>query len=126
MQVSFVGLAVCAITLIVAYYSRGMLIIGLVASLAFGSTAMMTLTSLGGSSPLIYTLFAALLVMAVTARRRICLDLGNDFGSIRPIWVLSALWPTRSWGLVPFLASLPVRPASSCNPGRDCRWSKPR
>jgi hypothetical protein len=91
MQVSLVGLMVCAITLIVAYYSRGMLIIGLVASLAFGSTAMMTLSSLGGSSPLIYTLFAALLVMAVAARRRIWLDLGNVLGSIRPIWVLSAL-----------------------------------
>jgi hypothetical protein len=48
---SFIGFAVCAITLIVAYHSRGMLNIGLVASLAFGSTAMMTRTSLGVRHP---------------------------------------------------------------------------
>jgi hypothetical protein len=42
-----------------------MLIIGLIASQAFGATAVMTLTFLGGSSPLIYTMFAALLVTAL-------------------------------------------------------------
>ncbi|MER9924818.1 non-homologous end-joining DNA ligase [Mesorhizobium sp. M0048] len=91
MQVSLPGLLVCAAILVVAYYSRGMLIIGLIASQAFGATALMTLTFLGGSSPLIYTMFAALLVMAVTARRRIWFDLGSVFGSIRPVWVLTSL-----------------------------------
>ncbi|WFP75880.1 hypothetical protein [Mesorhizobium sp. WSM4906] len=91
MQFSIPGLAVCAAVLIVAYYSRGMLIIGLMASLAFGSTAAMTLTSLGGSTPLIYTLFAALLVTAVTARRYVWFELGSVFGSIRSIWILMSL-----------------------------------
>jgi len=91
MQVSLPGLAVCAFLLVSAYCSRGMLIIGLVASLAFGATAAMTLTSLGGSSPLIYTVFAALLVTAVAARRRIWFDLGGVFGSIRPVWILTSL-----------------------------------
>ncbi|MGN6534150.1 MAG: hypothetical protein ACTHKQ_00295, partial [Mesorhizobium sp.] len=65
MQLSIAGLSVCAVILIVAFNSRGTLIVALLASLAFGSTAAMTLTSLGGSSPLIYTLFAMLLVTAV-------------------------------------------------------------
>lgn len=87
MQMSLPGLLVVVAILVVAYYSRGMLIIGLVASQAFGATAVVTLTFLGGSSPLIYTIFAALLVMAVAARRRIWFDFGSVFGSIRPVWV---------------------------------------
>lgn len=91
MQVSIPGLTVCAAILIVAYFSRGMLIIGLIASMAFGATAAMILTALGGSSPQIYTLFAALLVMAVTARPHLWFELGSVFGSIRPIWILASL-----------------------------------
>jgi O-Antigen ligase len=91
MQVSFAGLIVCAGVLLVGHLCRGCLIIGLVASLAFGSTALMTLSSLGGASPLIYTFFAALLVIAVAVRRRIWHDLGDVFGKIRPIWVLCSL-----------------------------------
>ncbi|RVC40339.1 hypothetical protein EN779_37010, partial [Mesorhizobium sp. M4B.F.Ca.ET.088.02.2.1] len=60
-------------------------------SMAFGATAAMILTALGGSSPQIYTLFAALLVMAVTARRHLWFELGSVFGSIRPIWILASL-----------------------------------
>jgi len=91
MQMSLPGLLVAVAILVVAYYSRGMLIIGLVASQAFGATAVMTLTFLGGSSPLIYTIFAALLVTAVAARRRIWFDLGSVFGSMRPVWILTSL-----------------------------------
>jgi len=91
MQVSLPGLLVCAAILAIAYYSRGMLIVGLIASQAFGATAVMTLTFLGGSSPLIYTIFEALLVAAVAARRRIWFDLGSVFGSIRPVWILTSL-----------------------------------
>lgn len=91
MQVSLPGLLVCAAILAIAYYSRGMLIVGLIASQAFGATAVMTLTFLGGSSPLIYTMFEALLVAAVAARRRIWFDLGSVFGSIRPVWILASL-----------------------------------
>ncbi|WP_255876107.1 O-antigen ligase family protein [Sinorhizobium fredii] len=91
MQISFVGLLVCAGILLVGYLCRGPLIIGLIASLPFGATAFMTLSSLGGSSPLIYTFFAVLLVTAVAMRRRIWRDLGDVFGKIRPLWVLCSL-----------------------------------
>jgi hypothetical protein len=91
MQPSLAGFVVCAGVLLVGCYCRAPLIIGLVASLAFGSTALMTLTSLGGSSPLIYTFFSAILVTAVAARKRIWQDLGDVFGKIRPVWVLVAL-----------------------------------
>ncbi|TPL79599.1 hypothetical protein FJ950_27595 [Mesorhizobium sp. B2-3-14] len=91
MQISPAGLVVCAAVLLLAYYYRAPLIVGLVASLAFGSTALMTLSSLGGSSPLIYTFFGALLLMGVAARRRIWQDLGDVFGKIRPVWVLIGL-----------------------------------
>jgi hypothetical protein len=91
MQISIVGLIVCAGILLIGYYCRALLIIGLIASLAFGATALMTLSSLGGSSPLIYTFFATLLVTAVAARRRIWREVGNVFGKIRPIWVLCCL-----------------------------------
>ncbi|ACP22788.1 putative transmembrane protein (plasmid) [Sinorhizobium fredii NGR234] len=91
MQVSFVGLIVCAGILLIGYYWRAPLIIGVIASLAFGATAFMTLSSVGGSSPLIYTLFAALLVTAVATRRWIWQDLGDVFGKIRPLWILCGL-----------------------------------
>lgn len=88
MQVSAIGLLVCAAILVTGYYCRSPLVIGLITSLAFGSTALMTLSSLGGSSPLIYTFFSALLIMAVAFRRRIWTDLGDVFGKIRPVWIL--------------------------------------
>jgi hypothetical protein len=91
MQVSLPGLLVCVVILAIAYYARGMLMVGLIASQAFGATAVVTLTFLGGSSPLIYTLFETLLIAAVAARRRIWLDLGSVFGSIRPLWVLASV-----------------------------------
>jgi hypothetical protein len=91
MQISFIGLMICAGILATGYLFRAPLIIGLVASLAFGSTALVTLSSLGGSSPLIYTFFGVLLVSAVATRRRIWQDLGDVFGKIRPIWVLCSL-----------------------------------
>jgi hypothetical protein len=91
MQVSLPGLLVCGAILVAAYYSSGMLIVALIASQAFGATAVVTLTFLGGSSPLIYTVFAALLVTAVAARRRIWFDLGSVFGRIRPLWILTSL-----------------------------------
>lgn len=91
MQISAIGLLICMGILVAGYYCRSPLVIGLIASLAFGSTALMTLSSLGGSSPLIYTFFAALLITAVAFRRRIWTDLGDVFGKIRPVWILVSL-----------------------------------
>jgi len=91
MQISFVGLLICAGILLVGAFCRSPLIIGLIVSLAFGATAFVTLTAVGGSSPLIYTFFAALLITAVAARRPFPRELGNVFGQIRVLWVLCSL-----------------------------------
>jgi hypothetical protein len=88
MGISAVGILVCLALAAVAWRAGEPLIIGLLASLAFGSTAVLTL---GGSSPLIYAFFAAALVAAVAARRRVWRDLGAVFGRIPAIWVLCAL-----------------------------------
>ena len=88
MGLSVVGVAVCFAIAAVGYYARGPLIVGLLASMAFGSTAVL---ALGGSSPLIYAYFAAMLVAAVAARRRISRNIGDVFGAIRPIWVLCSI-----------------------------------
>lgn len=91
MQILPMGLLVCAGILLLAWLHRSVLIVGLVASLAFGATALVTLTSLGGSSPLIYTAFSALLIAAVALRRGFLKDLGGVFATVRPIWVLCFL-----------------------------------
>lgn len=91
MQISFIGLLICAGILLVGAFCRSPLIIGLIVSLAFGATAFVTLVAVGGSSPLIYTFFAALLITAVAARRRFPRELGNVFGKVRPLWVLCSL-----------------------------------
>jgi hypothetical protein len=88
MGISAVGILVCLAIAGVAWRAGEPLIIGLLASLAFGSTAVLTL---GGSSPLIYAFFAAGLVAAVAARRRVWRDLGAVFGRIPAVWVLCAL-----------------------------------
>lgn len=91
MQFSIAGLIVCMAILAVGYYCRGTLIVGLLASMAFGSTAIVTLSSLGGSSPLIYTFFVGLMLLAVAARRKIWQDLGYVFGNVGPFWPLAGL-----------------------------------
>jgi hypothetical protein len=67
------------------------LIIGFFASLPFGSTAFATLNSLGGSSPLIYTLFILGLFCVVAARRTLISDLGAVFTYYKTAWIVCAL-----------------------------------
>ncbi|QFI70122.1 hypothetical protein [Sinorhizobium alkalisoli] len=91
MHISIVGILICVGILLIGAYCRSPLIIGLIVSLAFGATAFVTLVAIGGSSPLIYTFFAALLITAVITRRRFPREIGNTFGKIRPLWVLCGL-----------------------------------
>jgi hypothetical protein len=91
MSVSAAGLIVWIVLLIVSRLAGSALIIGFFASLPFGSTAFITLNSLGGSSPLIYTLFALALIASVAARRSLLTNLGAAFANYRVLWVAAAL-----------------------------------
>ncbi len=96
------GFLVCGVLLVVGQRLGGPLIIGLIASLAFGSTAIMTLSAIGGATPLIYAVFCGLLVLAAVARRTIRRDLGIVFGQLRVVWVLCLLTAYITVGAVLF------------------------
>jgi hypothetical protein len=91
LQPSVVGILVCAAILAFACWPARSLLVGLMASLAFGATAVATLGSLGGSSPLIYTLFAALLLAALPLTRHIRGDIVTVFRYSRSAWLVCAL-----------------------------------
>ena len=59
------GFVVFAVLFLLGRNLGNAAIIGLLASLPFGSTAFVQLTSLGGSTPLIFTLFVIVLVLTV-------------------------------------------------------------
>src|SRR5690606_23770105 len=67
------------------------MLVALMASLAFGSTSIATLSSLGGSSPLIYTVFCGLLILSVAARRTALQDLGRAFTIYPAFWLVTLL-----------------------------------
>lgn len=85
------GLIVSACLLIVGYLLGAPLLIGLFASLPFGSTSFATLTAIGGSSPLIYTLFASGFIVLVALRRKVLRDLGVLFTTQMSPWIVLAL-----------------------------------
>jgi hypothetical protein len=91
MHPSPVGLLVCAAILAFGCWPARSLFVGLIASMAFGATALATLGSLGGSSPLIYTLFAALVLATLPLRRHIRGDIGVVFRHGYAAWVVAAL-----------------------------------
>lgn len=91
MQISVIGTGVVLMIFAVVFAMRLSVFTALMISLAFGSTSFATLTSLGGSSPLIYTIGAAALVISVAARRHIWKDIGKLFGSSVIPWVVCAL-----------------------------------
>src|ERR1700730_8267004 len=59
---SAAGALVFIALLLIGRLTGGAIIVGLFASLAFGSTAIVAIPALGNSSPLIYTIFALLLI----------------------------------------------------------------
>jgi hypothetical protein len=91
MTLSIPGLLVWLALLLVGRMAGGALIIGFFASLPFGSTAFATLNSLGGSSPLIYTLFILGFFCAVAARRTLLSDLSRVFTLHKSVWLICAL-----------------------------------
>lgn len=91
MTVSVAGLLVCAGLWALGCFLRAPIIVGLFASLPFGSTAFATIGALGGSSPLIYTLFVLLLVAGIALRRHLYQDLVDQFRSSWVPWVVCGL-----------------------------------
>jgi hypothetical protein len=91
MQASVIGILVFQAILLASYFLRGSLLTAVMISLPFGSTSVLTLTSLGGSSPLVYTFCAATLLLAVAARRRFWNDVGTVLGQIQATWIVMGL-----------------------------------
>jgi hypothetical protein len=91
MQVSAVGLLVCVGLLLLGYCLRAPLIVALLASLAFGTTAVVTLDSLGSSSPLIFILFAFLFSLSVLARKTTLHELGALLAKSQAAWIVCSL-----------------------------------
>jgi len=91
MQVSLAGFAVCAGLLLIGYCLRATLIVALMGSLAFGSTAIGTLTTLGGSSPLVFTLIAFILLLFVLIHRTTLSELALVFREYRAAWIALGL-----------------------------------
>jgi hypothetical protein len=91
MQLSVIGLVICAGLLIVSFNQRTTLSVAFIASFAFGATSIVKLDALGGSSPLIYTVFAALLVSSALVRRSFLHDFGVVISRSKIPWILIAL-----------------------------------
>jgi hypothetical protein len=91
MSVSAAGLIIWLALLLTGWMAGAPLLIGLFASLPFASTAFLTLHSLGGSSPLIYSLFILALLGAIAARRTLLTELGGVFSQFRSAWTVGAL-----------------------------------
>ena len=91
MNVSPVGILVTTSLLLLGLYLRGPVVIGLIASLAFGSTAIVTLGSLGGSSPLIYTCFVAILLLSIVFRTKVPRDIGTIFARSAAAWIVATI-----------------------------------
>ena len=88
---SLPGLAVCVVLLVIGAYLRSPIIIALLASLPFGSTAFAELTAVGGSTPLIYTLMSVLLICSAMRRASFFWDLRAIFRSEPVAWLVLGL-----------------------------------
>lgn len=91
MTISMAGLLVFLLLLSLGHLLGAPLLIGLLASMAFGATAIATLTMVGGSSPLIYTAFAGLLVIKVLSTRRLRDSLMQLVANDRTTWIVLLL-----------------------------------
>lgn len=85
MMPSLAGAAVAAALMLLGLRLGSPLVVALLASLAFGATAIV---SLGGSSPLIFTVFALLILAATAARQHV---LGALLDTLKRHWLPSVL-----------------------------------
>jgi hypothetical protein len=85
---SIPGVLVMLAVLLVGYLLGSAALIGLFISMPFAATAFGALPALGGSSPLIYTFFAMLLIMSVALRRTFFREVGEVLAQQPTAWVV--------------------------------------
>src|SRR4029079_16083862 len=91
MEPSLAGILICCGLFAAALHTEAPVIVALMASLAFGSTAIMTLPALGSSSPLIYVVFVMALFVTVALRRNLVGELGTVFAQQPLAWLVLLL-----------------------------------
>jgi hypothetical protein len=91
MDPSLTGFALFALVYLIGWGMGTGPLIGLLLALPFGSTAFVRVTTLGGSTPLIYTLFAIALVMSTLLRPNVLSELRAVFTRYRSAWVVACL-----------------------------------
>lgn len=91
MQISPLGGLVFFVLLLIGRRMGNGFLIGLLLSVPFAATAIGTLTAIGGSSPLIYAVFAACLLVATALRRSFYRDLKTTFREDTTAWVALAM-----------------------------------
>lgn len=90
MLISIAGVAVTAALMIMMLVMRAGFVTGLVGSQAFGATAIASLSSLGGASPLISVVLTIAFIAVSFLRRDIFKRLGSIFLNIRTAWIVFA------------------------------------
>jgi hypothetical protein len=88
---SIAGVIVFAGLLVLGRLLGSTIIIGLFASLPFGSTAIVILSALGGSSPVIYTAFVLMLLAWLAISRNFLNDLAAVFSRFWTAWIVGFL-----------------------------------
>jgi len=91
MQPSIIGLLMAIAIYLIDRWLGGRLVIGLMVSLAFGATAWITLTAIGGSSPVIYTLFGLALLVKLLLRTDLLAIFSKLLSIHRIGWVILLL-----------------------------------
>ena len=89
MELSIIGFGVALALLLAGAAAGAPLIVGLFAAIPFGATAFATI---GGSSPLIYTLFALLILASAAMRASVLRDLGIVLARMPLAWLLIRRW----------------------------------
>jgi hypothetical protein len=88
MEISIAGVLVCSAILLMSRFSAHPSIFALISSLAFGSTAIVILSALGGASPIMYVVFLCALLAGVALRRNAIQDLSALFARQPTAWVV--------------------------------------
>lgn len=88
---SVAGLVVSAVLLLIGMRLKATILVALLASLPFASTAFAELPALGGSTPLLYTLMSLLLIAATVRVRNVVGEIRDLFVRDTTAWIVTGL-----------------------------------